>query len=158
MVGVLSVLTAVAVWALVPHPPPAKGLGPSEPGPEMYLAFFAGTFLVAGTVRSATEAWRTRRWPVVSGVVKEVRAIERPYVYLAGEYTVGGRSYVLQDVRPGVTSQYRVGEALALRYDPASPGTAALQPLVSRRTAATLVAGAVLLVGSGLALVAPTLA
>lgn len=156
--GLLSVAVAAAVWAFLPAAPPPKGGGPSAPRLDMLLAFFAGTLLVAGTVRSAADAWRTRSWTLVQGVLSDVRPVERAYVYLTGEYVANGRPYRLQDVRYRLGGTYRVGEPIALRYNPASPETAAFQPLVSRTTAATLVAGVLLLVGSGIVLVGPSLA
>ena len=156
-VGALSVAAAIIVWAIVPAAPPVKGLGPSGPRPEMLLAFFAGTVFVAGTIRSAAAAWRTRAWPVAHGVLTDVRAIEKPYVCVTSSYTVGGRTYSIMDVRHRLGAAYSVGELVVLRYDPAAPETASIQPLVSRATVATLVAGAVLLVASSVVMVAPSL-
>lgn len=156
LLGVGSLIGLALLWPLLPAPPPTKG-GVADPPPGAFVALVAGALLVLGTARTVLAGWRARAWPRAQGVVVEARALGGPYLYTLCRYAAGGAEHTLDAVQYGVPrfSRLREGEPVAIRYDPADPARAVVQPGGGPTAATALALGVVVLGLSAFSIAVP---
>lgn len=142
--GGAGLIVAVAVVTALPPPPPTKG-PPQPPIVPALSLFVPGLLLVVGSVRTVALGWQIRSWPRVGGVIAEVRSIGRPYLYVLCHYAVEDVEHAVDEIRYGFegTDRLQRGAPLGVRYDPADPSRATLEPALRPGPTAALAVGLV---------------
>ena len=140
---------------------------------------FVWTFLFAGVVTlgigfaSTLEAWHSRSWPTVEGLVtlsqvdsylseSDSGTTQMYHAQVNFTYTVGGRTYFSDLVNLGdystsvqanaekVAARYPAGATVQVYYDPGKPETAVLEPGPTAGLLIPLFVGAVVSLVGGL--------
>ena len=141
--------------------------------PMLWLAGVGLLLFLAG-VDAGRSGWRSRCWPSVDGMVKEVEVVDRHSAYdntsvsmprVRYVYRVGSISYSGTNIGFGLGAGNAVvwwglrglapGSGVRVYYDPAQPSKSALRPGIAPSAALLVVAGACCVIGVLCRMVAP---